>query len=143
MRRVRNWRPLLFAALDAHRGKAFAWGAHDCALLAADAVAAMTGEDLAADYRGKYASREEAMALLAAHGFADQVALAAAHFEEIAPVRAGVGDLAAVPSQEIGAPAGELALGVVTGPVIAVMPLRGLGLASVPLARAARAFRVG
>jgi hypothetical protein len=133
----------LFAALDAHRGQVFEWGKHDCALLAADAVLAMTGEDLAADYRGKYASRDEARALLAAHGFADQVALAASHFPEIAVARAGVGDLAAVPSEEIGAPRGEFALGVVTGPVIAVMPLRGPGLASVPLARAVKAFRVG
>jgi hypothetical protein len=142
MPRIKGWRPALFAALDAHRGKPFTWGVHDCAILAADAVLAMTGEDLAAPYRGRYASYTDGRALLAAHGFADQVAIFAAHFAEVPVVRAQVGDLAAVPAGEIGAPGDDLALGVVTGPVIAVMPLRGPGLASVPLLRAVRAFRV-
>jgi hypothetical protein len=32
----------------------FAWGSHDCALFAADGVLAITGIDIAADFRGKY-----------------------------------------------------------------------------------------
>lgn len=32
----------------------FAWGVNDCALFAADAIRNMTGEDIAADFRGKY-----------------------------------------------------------------------------------------
>jgi hypothetical protein len=32
----------------------FAWGVHDCALFAADGIQAMTGVDIASDFRGKY-----------------------------------------------------------------------------------------
>jgi hypothetical protein len=42
----------------------FVWGEHDCALFAADAVQAMTGVDIAADFRGKYSSEAEAFALI-------------------------------------------------------------------------------
>lgn len=146
MPRLKGWRPALFAAIDAHRGKPFQWGVHDCAVLAADAVAAMTGEDLAAAYRGKYTDRDGAGLLLAEHGFLDAVALAADRFEEIPVSRAGVGDLAAIPIGSNSVPVelqgvGSLALGIVTGPVIAVMTAKGLS--SVPLAAAVRAFRVG
>jgi len=146
MPRIKTWRSALFAALDAHRGKPFEWGVHDCAILAADAVAAMTGEDLASPYRGLYASAAEATALLEENGFADAVALAASRFEEIAPAKASVGDLAAVPVGGNSVPialqgVGGLALGVVTGAVVQVMGPRGL--AAVPLDAAVRAFRVG
>ena len=132
MPRIKTWRSALFAALDAHRGKPFEWGVHDCAILAADAVAAMTGEDLASPYRGLYASAAEATALLEGNGFADAVALAASRFEE--PVG---GNSVPIALQGVGG----LALGVVTGAVVQVMGPRGL--ADVPLDAAVRAFRVG
>jgi hypothetical protein len=147
MARIKGWRTALFAALDTHRGCRFTWGAHDCALVAADAVAAMTGEDLASSYRGLYANAAEALALLAEHGVSDAVEVFAARFVEIPVARAGVGDVAAVPAGSNSVSiavdmegVGNLALGVVTGPTIAVMGRRGLG--AVPLATAVRAFRV-
>lgn len=42
----------------------FAWGAHDCALLVADAAEALTGVDPAADLRGRYSSEGGAHRLL-------------------------------------------------------------------------------
>lgn len=42
----------------------FAWGTNDCCLFPADAIKAFTGHDLAADFRDKYSSEEEAFALI-------------------------------------------------------------------------------
>lgn len=41
----------------------FSYGEADCCLFVADAVLAMTGTDIAASYRGKYSTREEALTL--------------------------------------------------------------------------------
>jgi len=43
----------------------FAWGTNDCALFAADAVEAITGVDIAEDFRGKYTTEKKAFALIA------------------------------------------------------------------------------
>jgi hypothetical protein len=42
----------------------FVWGTNDCALFAADAIKAITDIDIAADFRGKYATEAEAFALI-------------------------------------------------------------------------------
>lgn len=42
----------------------FAWGSNDCALFCAGAVLAMTGVDLAAEWRGAYGSEAEARDIL-------------------------------------------------------------------------------
>lgn len=54
MRRKQRWPSILAEQIEAARDKPFAWGSHDCALWAADVVRAMTGEDIAAAYRGAY-----------------------------------------------------------------------------------------
>jgi hypothetical protein len=138
LKRLPGWRSALFAAIEAHRRCPLDYGTHDCALLAADSVLAMTGVDLAARFRGRYASEAEARALLAAEGFADVADVAAAHFETTTTLRARVGDLAALPSA---AADSELVLGVVTGSVVQVFAPQGVG--AVSLRRAIRAYRVG
>lgn len=40
--------------LVARRTVPFAWGTNDCAIFAADAIEAITGTDIAAEFRGKY-----------------------------------------------------------------------------------------
>lgn len=42
----------------------FEWGKHDCALFAADGIEAITGVDIAVDFRGRYRDEEGAMALI-------------------------------------------------------------------------------
>jgi hypothetical protein len=42
----------------------FAWGSHDCALMAADAILEMTGVDIAADFRGLYSDEAGAKAAI-------------------------------------------------------------------------------
>jgi hypothetical protein len=39
----------------------FVWGTHDCALFAADSVQAITGVDIASDFRGKYHDEDTAI----------------------------------------------------------------------------------
>ena len=52
--RLADWPTKLAGFLAERSDKPFAWGTNDCALFAADAILAMTGVDLAADYRGQY-----------------------------------------------------------------------------------------
>lgn len=83
----------------------FAWGAHDCALFAADGVEAMTGVDIAAEFRGKYSSEDGAVEVIRevcglSAGVTPTVADAAAHCAELHglvelehPLKAQRGDL--------------------------------------------------
>jgi uncharacterized protein DUF6950 len=42
----------------------FAWGTHDCSTFVADGVLAITGVDIAADFRGKYSDHAGAFAAI-------------------------------------------------------------------------------
>lgn len=132
--RKTDWRPCLAAYLASVARCAFRPGEHDCALFVAGAVAAMTGADPAAQWRRAYRTLEDGRALLAQHGFADQVDFAASLLEEIPPIFARAGDVAAVREGD------ALALGIVQGASIYVLRPSGLGL--VPMTVAERAFRV-
>lgn len=140
IRRFPKWRTALVSKLNEYRRFPFVWGEHDCALLSADCVLTMTGVDLAQGYRGQYASRNEAIALLAERGFDSHVAVTAAALREIPVGRARVGDVAAVGAGNLLGADMSLALGVVTGETIAVMAPDGLS--SLPLSTALRAFEV-
>lgn len=135
MRRHRDWRARMAAAIEVVRRLAHRLGAHDCALFCADVVLAMTGVDLAARYRGRYASVDEAMEVMRADGFDDLCALVASMLEEIPPALARMGDVMAFPSEETG-----WALGICNGEQVTV--LRADGLGSVSREKATRAFRV-
>jgi hypothetical protein len=64
MTRQQHWATRSYHEFLLNRAKApFAWGTNDCALFAADGVKAITGVDIAADFRGKYT--DEASALTA------------------------------------------------------------------------------
>ena len=52
--------PYLFA----HKSDPFVWGQADCCLFAANAIQSFTGQDLAADFRGKYTDEASAFALI-------------------------------------------------------------------------------
>jgi hypothetical protein len=57
----------------------FAWGTHDCALFVADGIQAMTGTDIASDFRGKYSDEAGALAAIKAICGGSTVADAAAY----------------------------------------------------------------
>lgn len=73
----------------------FAWGRNDCCLFAADCVLALTGRDLAADYRGIYRSEKTAYKLLKELGGITALADASLG-ESVPPLRATVGDVVLV-----------------------------------------------
>lgn len=134
MTRLPDWQTRLTDYLAGAARRPFEEGAHDCALFAADAVRAMTGRDLAAEWRGSYASTRAGLKALARAGYRDHVALAGAHFTAKPVALANPGDLAVVPTPE-----GD-ALGVVQGECVYVLGPAGLLLAS--LTAATQAFEV-
>lgn len=133
-----HWRARYDALFDRIRRRPFAYGEHDCALgLAAAAVEAVTGADVAAAYRKRYHSRIGALRVLRNDGFANLADAVAALLPEIEPARARRGDIAAIPDD---GPFGH-SLGVVDGERVFV--LRETGLGTVDRAVMTRAFRVG
>lgn len=133
--RLHDWHARLVSCLAASAAKPFQMGQHDCSLFAADAVAAMTGRDIASDWRGRYTTLKGGIRVLRKAGYADHVALAAAHFpERDNPALAQPGDIAVVASDE------GPALGIVQGELIYVLGHKGLGF--LPLRAAQRVFEV-
>jgi hypothetical protein len=62
--RLTGWELRLADEVSAARDKAFQWGAHDCATWAFDVRKALTGEDAAAAWRGKYKTEAGAARVL-------------------------------------------------------------------------------
>lgn len=62
MRRA-DWDQQLLAYLNSHRSTPFEWGSNDCCLFSAGAIQAMTGVDIAEDFRG-YTSEVTAFAAI-------------------------------------------------------------------------------
>lgn len=52
--RVEQWPTILAKFMEERRYAPFEWGSNDCCLFTGDAILAITGVDLAADFRGKY-----------------------------------------------------------------------------------------
>lgn len=59
-----DWPEVMAALIEDRRKAAFSWGEHDCALWAADMVLALTGDDLAAEYRGTYDDERGALQII-------------------------------------------------------------------------------
>ena len=81
--RLHDWesRLTLYVAEVARTG--FAHGAHDCALFAAGAVAAVTGIDPGARWRGHYSSFKGGLKLVRKAGFTDHVAVMRQHCPQV------------------------------------------------------------
>lgn len=72
MIRFPDWEARLSAYLAPLMDDAvFAWGSLDCALMVADAVLAMTGEDIASPFRGKYSTAAGSARALKRYGAGD------------------------------------------------------------------------
>ena len=62
MTRTENWATEEFHEFLLSRASTpFTWGENDCALFAADGIEAMTGTDIASDFRGKYTDEASAL----------------------------------------------------------------------------------
>ena len=73
LRRFPDWPTRLLAAIDEKAGTRFSPGIHDCCISACDIVERMTGEDIAARFRG-YSGKEEMLATLETHGGVESIA---------------------------------------------------------------------
>ncbi len=130
-----DWPERLAELVEARRHAPFRWGAHDCVLWAADAIVACTGQDPAAEWRGRYGNETEAEAIiLRAGGLAELVAGAqATRGAGECPVgQAQRGDTVLVQYGN------TLMMGVVLGDLVAVPGLDGLVF--LPLRAARRAW---
>jgi cell wall-associated NlpC family hydrolase len=99
MTRPDDWPEQLAAFVEARRNTPFSWGTQDCIAFAADAVVMLIGVDILAEYRGAYATEEEAETILAAEGGLDGLLTRLGllfSLAECAPARAKRGDLVLV-----------------------------------------------
>lgn len=133
--RRKGWEQALAAYTRAALARPYAWGSQDCALFAAGAVAAITGEDFAAEFRGAYNDADSARRLLTQLGCVDVGDLASRYLPEIDPPEARRGDIVMIDGQ--------------FGPFLAVVDGRtavgpaARGLTHSPVSMALRAWRVG
>jgi hypothetical protein len=64
VQREQNWEMLLHNFVESRKKQPFKYGINDCALFVADAIQAMTGTDVAADFRGKYTDMLSSLAII-------------------------------------------------------------------------------
>ena len=144
LKRKEHWDFELHSFVDSRAGQPFEWGGNDCALFACDGIAAMTGTDLAGDYRGQYSTKLSALARIKSVTGGSTiedvaVAVTAAHgLAELPTVRlAQRGDIVIFDGQE--------------GPAIGLVYLNGThavfvgeqGLKTIPVLDCRRAWRLG
>lgn len=91
--RLPDWEDRLSAYLGSTLSLPFAWGQHDCLLFAGGAVEAVTGIDLTAQHRGRYASRNAARRHLWAMGHRGVRACISAVLQPCVPAQARRGDI--------------------------------------------------
>lgn len=68
IRRFEDWPRRLTAFLAEKKDLPFSWGENDCMLFCADAVLALTGTDLAEEFRGQYDTKDGADSALDQYG---------------------------------------------------------------------------
>jgi hypothetical protein len=134
--KLKGWEGRLTTYLSEVAAKPFRPATLDCGLFFADAVQAMTGEDIAKPFRGKYRTIEGGIKIAQKLGFDNHVEYVASLFEELpSKLMAQRGD-----GVEILDVDGSPALGIVQGAGVYVMGLDGLTIH--PLSSAVRAFRI-
>lgn len=140
MPRAENWPKRLDDAVNAARTKPFAWGVHDCCMMAADIVYEITAVDIAAGYRGSYSDAAGAAEIIAASGGLEKLVgsvVGPLGWTRTKPVLARRGDLVVFTSPDTGQPA----LGVCLGRD-SVFPAVGGGLGFIATAQCSTAWRV-
>lgn len=108
--RREDWPEELARMLREASSRPFAWGEHDCCLFAADVVQAITGEDHAAEFRGRYTTAAGAARALKRYGAGNLVATIDAKLPRIAPALARRGDVVCKEFEDVGP-----ALGICVG----------------------------
>ena len=121
----------------------FKWGVNDCCLFPADAILAMTGTDIAKDFRGQYKTQLQAFKrikwLTSGETVADAVAYCANQFnleEHTFPLMAKRGDLVVLDN------GGELIAGIVHLNGRHVISVSANGLVRLPITTVTRSWSV-
>lgn len=109
LHRLPDWEQRLAEYLASKANARFCWGREDCALFAAGAVLAVTGQDLAVPFRGRYRTARGAVRALKRFGAGALESTVDQHFERCAPAFVRRGDLVAIAGE------GGHALGVAIG----------------------------
>lgn len=136
MSRFEDWPIRLNAAIEAARGRPFAWGVHDCALFAFNIVRDLTGVDHVTVYRDSYRTALGAKRALRRHGGGSlPTAITRLLGTPIAPLRAQRGDVVLWAQPEQGD-----TVGVCLGGDAAFVA--DSGLVFVPLNQCSTAWRV-
>lgn len=134
-----DWRGRLAKEMARQQLSAFAWGKTDCAIgFIAGVIEAITGEDVARGYRGKYRSARSALRLLKEAGAESLGDFAAQKLPEIAPHEARVGDIGIL---ETDGPVGQAFCMVDASTLVVMTESDGVGRR--PRTDMIRAFRVG
>jgi hypothetical protein len=141
MKRFQDWPTRLHDYLQSALRRPFDWGSHDCALHVCNAVLAITGVDMAADFRLSYSNvgaAAKAMRAYAGGGLEDLVdKMAAAHaLKEISPKLARRGDVVLFDTEH-GATLGIVGLDGATAHAVGMQ-----GATGVPVLKCRRAWRV-
>ena len=135
--RYPNWQTRLVNYLDETR-RPFEWGVFDCAMNAANSVLAITGYDLAKDFRDSYRDEESAFRVLNELGHKNMTSLAASKLPKTDSIfHAFSGDLAAFEHE------GHEIVGLVYRNRIFSPTPFSLGMGSVNIRRAHTVFKVG
>lgn len=134
MQRLTDWRSRLNAYFLDMKREPLTYGISDCALFAAGAVQAMTGEDPAVAFRGRYTTLRGGLRVLRMAGYRDHIDLTTHLLPEVHPAFAGDGDVASVDTTE------GMALGIFSGEVVYVLAPVGLGVR--PRTEASKAWKV-
>jgi hypothetical protein len=131
------------AFLKQAKSTPFKWGSNDCCLFAANAVLAITGTDLADDFRGKYTDEASAFALIKTVTGGTTVADAAAYCakkhnltEYAHPLMAKRGDLVVISN------AGNLIAGVVHLNGREVVSVNDQGMVRLPITSITRSWSI-
>ena len=133
--RKETWAADLTAYLATIASRPLVPGEHDCALFAAGAVEAMTGVDLAAEWRGTYDSLPKGMRRLKSAGHPDLASLLASLLPEVPPAQAHPGDVVLLDGPE------GPGMGILQGHLAYVLTADRLG--TVSRLDVKRAFKVG
>lgn len=134
--RIQGWEQALVTSTASKLRTVWAWGEHDCIIFAADCIKAMTGQDLAEEFRGQYDNEAEAWALLGSIGYEDLGALVSSRLPEIKPRDAMRGDVVLMAGEE-----GDFV--AICDGLTAVGPRAPRGINHNPMTAAKRAWRVG
>jgi len=140
--RFPDWTARLESFLAANRTRKFQYGSWDCCLFAADCILAITGIDIAEQFRGRYISRKEALRVVREITGRSSIEAAAEHcaeahgMPEIEPLRAARGDMVLIPRPH------DFSLGIVALNGMQILIVGKQAIGPIQFDRACRAWRV-